>query len=242
MGSKKSNIYLLFLLCLLFLNNFSTKKDDFKQYNESTLYEKAMLNLKHNQLKSSIDGFQKVNEMYPFSYWGKRAQMISAFTSYLNKDYKSAAIFSTSYITHYPDGEDIKYMHYLRAESYFMQIKNIDSNLSSAEEAKECFEYIINNFPNSQYVDTAKARLKIIHNLIAAKYLNIGIFYEKNMQYHSAINRFNEVVKNYSNTKYYDEAIFRLVETYKALKLEKEAQKYHQILRQSNSKWLKYIN
>lgn len=238
MESKKSGIVLILLLCLAFLSGFTIK--GFKDYDESSLYIKAMSSLNSNQFKSAVSGFQKVNEMYPFSYWGKRAQMMSAFVSYLNKDYKNATFFSTSYINSYPDGEDIQYVHYLRAESYFMRINNVDNTMLNAEKAEECFKYIADNFPN--YAAAAKSRLKKIHELMAAKYLSIGIFYENNMQYHSAISRFNEITKNYKDTKYYDEALFRLFESYSALKLKSESEHYQQMLRKGNSKWLKHIN
>jgi outer membrane protein assembly factor BamD len=54
--------------------------------------------------------------------------------------------------------------------------------------------------------------------------MQIGRYYLERREYPGAINRFRNVVEDYSNTRHVEEALARLVETYFAMGLVSEAQ------------------
>ena len=58
----------------------------------------------------------------------------------------------------------------------------------------------------------------------------IGVHYIKKKKWIAAINRFKNVVNNYEETSFIDEALHRLVELHYYLGLVEEAQKYASLL------------
>ena len=91
--------------------------------------------------------------------------------------------------------------------------------------AKKKFEYIINNFPDSDYAMDSSYKLDLIIDQLAKKEMFIGRYYMKIEKWIAAINRFKKLIKEYDTTVYVEEALFRLVEIYYRIGLLEEAKK-----------------
>ena len=66
--------------------------------------------------------------------------------------------------------------------------------------------------------------------MLASKEMYLGRHYQNRNKWIAAINRFQNVTKNYSQTIFVEEALHRLVEINYKLGLEDESQKYANIL------------
>ena len=66
--------------------------------------------------------------------------------------------------------------------------------------------------------------------MLASKEMYLGRHYQNRNKWIAAINRFQNVTKNYSHTIFVEEALHRLVEINYKLGLEDESQKYANIL------------
>jgi len=69
----------------------------------------------------------------------------------------------------------------------------------------------------------------------------VGRYYIERKKWIAAINRFQTVVDKYQTTIYVEEALFRLVEIYYHIGLDKEAKKYANLLgyNYQSSEWYK---
>ena len=97
-------------------------------------------------------------------------------------------------------------------------------------EAKKNFEYIINNFPNSEYATDSNFKLELITEIMASKEMYLARYYIDREKWIPAINRFKKVVNDYDRTIYVEEALHRLVELHYKLGMISEAQKYASLL------------
>ena len=111
-------------------------------------------------------------------------------------------------------------------------------DLQSLITAKK-FDFIIKNYPNSEYALDARLTHDIINDILAAKQMYIGRYYFDKKKWIAAINRFRNVVDEYDTTIYTQEALHRLVEVYYTIGLENESQKYANLLgyNYKSSKW-----
>ena len=96
--------------------------------------------------------------------------------------------------------------------------------------AQEKFEFIIKNYPNSDYALDAEYKLDLIQDYLAAKEMYIASHYMKKKKWIASINRYKTVVEEYEKTVYVEEALHRLVELYFTIGLENESQKYASLL------------
>ena len=97
-------------------------------------------------------------------------------------------------------------------------------------EAKENFEYIIENYPGSDFALDAKFKLDYIKDMLASKEMYVGRHYQKKNKWIAAINRFKVVIEEYDQTIYVEEALHRLVEINYKIGLIEESKLYANLL------------
>ena len=124
---------------------------------------------------------------------------------------------------------------------YYEQIIDEKKDLGPILNAQDNFNYVIKNYPNTDFALDAKFKLDLIDNVLASKEMYIAKHYMKKKKWIPAVNRFKNVVTDYETTVYVEEALFRLVEIYYALGLTEESKKYAKLLGYNylSSKWYK---
>ena len=103
-------------------------------------------------------------------------------------------------------------------------------DLQSINTAKENFNLVIKNYPNSEYALDAKFKIELIDDILASKEMYVGRYYFDKKKWIAAINRFKTVVDEYDTTIYVEEALHRLVEVHYTIGLKDEAKKYAKLL------------
>ena len=82
---------------------------------------------------------------------------------------------------------------------------------------------LVERYPESEYVEDARAKIRFARDQIAGKEMQIARYYLERKEYIASINRFRGVIEEYSDTRQVEEALARLVEAYFAMGLESEA-------------------
>ena len=160
--------------------------------------------------------------------------------SYYTQDYYYDAISELErYIKKYPKHERSDYAHFLLAICYYEQIVDEKKDLEPLLNAKREFEFILNNYPDTDFALDSKFKLDLIKDVLASKEVYLGRYYLKKEKWIAAINRFRQVVEFYDTTIYVEESIHRLVEIHYRLGLVEEAKKYASLLgyNYQSSKW-----
>ena len=103
-------------------------------------------------------------------------------------------------------------------------------NLEPIILAKKKFEYVLNNYPKSDYAVDSKYKINLVNDILASKELYIAKYYLKREKWIPAINRLKNITLNYDTTIYAPEALHRLVEVHYKIGLVEEAKKYASIL------------
>ena len=89
--------------------------------------------------------------------------------------------------------------------------------------AKKKFEFIIKEYPETDYATDARFKIDLIIDQLAAKEMSIARFYMDTEKWIPAINRLKIVVEKYDKTVFIEEALHRLVEVYYKIGLVEEA-------------------
>ena len=166
----------------------------------------------------------------PQSKWAAKASLMVGYADYSRNSYTSAVFALERYIQNYPTDKNIPYAHYLIAICYYEQILDEKKDLQPLLKAKDKFEYITQNFPNTDYATDAFFKMDLITDQLAAKEMSIARFYMKTKKWIAALNRLKIVVEKYDQTVFVEEALHRLVEVYYRLGLVEEAKQAASIL------------
>ena len=205
------------------------------------LYEEAYAEFLDGDALYSAKKFNEAELIYPQSEWAPIAALMSAYV-YYSDDYYSDSIYELErYLKIYPKHKDRDYAHFLLAMCYYENIIDEKRDLDPLLKSKKEFEFIIKEYPNTDFAADAKFKIDLITDRLAGKEMYIGRHYLKSQKWIPAINRFKNVLENYQTTVYVEEAIHRLVETYYIIGLESESKKYANLLgyNYQSSNWYK---
>ena len=174
--------------------------------------------------RESAKKFEEVDRQHPYSEWARKSLIMSAYAYYSAGAYDECINAAKRYITLHPGSSDAAYAQYLIGASYFDQIPDITRDQTRTERAIAALEEVTRKFPNSEYAESARKKIEVGRDQLAAKEMAVGRWYQEKMDYTGAINRFKVVVTQYQRTRHVEEALERLTECYMALGIVAEAQ------------------
>jgi outer membrane protein assembly factor BamD len=242
----KKTKFLLFIVLSLFIFSCSKKEKIVSTMTEKSLelqvleaYKEGMRELESGDALFAAKKFNEVETLYPQSEWAPKSTLMAAY-AYYSQDYYFDTIEELKlFLKKYPYHPNLDYAHYLMGIAYYEQIVDEKKDLNSIIKAKEKFEYVLKEFPNTDYALDSKFKLDLIMNILASKEMYIGRYYVDKKKWIPAINRFKKVINQYEETIFVEEAIHRLVEVYYLLGLENESKKYATLLgyNYQSSRW-----
>ncbi len=183
--------------------------------------------------------FNEAELLYPQSVWAPKASLMAAYAWYSQNYYYDAVFELNRFIETYPNDKNIPYAHFLLGMCYYENIVDERKDLEPLIRAKKKFEFIIEEYPDTDFALDATFKIGLIEDIMAAKEMYIGRHYIKKGKWIPAINRFKIVLKDYGTTIFVEEALHRLVEVHYKIGLTEEANKYASLLgyNYQSSKW-----
>ena len=159
-----------------------------------------------------------------------KAAIMASFSLYAINFYDEALEGLERFLKKYPADKNIVYAHYLEAIIYFEQIDDEKKDIKPLLEANKKIDFFIKTFPESTYATDLKFKKDLIQNQLAAKEIQ---------KWAPAIKRLKNILTNYDQTIFIEEALHRLVEINYYLGLEKEAKEFAKILgyNYNSSEW-----
>ena len=202
-------------------------------------YQEGKRSLEAGDVLFAAKKFNEAEILFPQSPLAPKSALMAAYSYYVQDYYADAISELSRFKKVYPQHSSLDYANYLLGLCYYEQIVDETKDLDSILKAKRQFKFLINNYPNTEYAIDAEFKIDYINDTLAAKEMYIGRYYFQRKKWIPAINRFRKVIDEYDRTIYVQEALHRLVEVHYIIGLNKEAEKYAQILgyNYKSSKW-----
>ncbi|WP_298466922.1 outer membrane protein assembly factor BamD [uncultured Erythrobacter sp.] len=195
-----------------------------------SLYAEAQRRLDRGNTLLAAALFDEVERQHPYSPWARRAQLMSAFSYYIARDYNKSIQNAQRFLSIHPGNKDAPYAYYLIALSYYEQISDVNRDQKITEQAQSALREVNRRFPQSEYAADARLKLDLVADHLAGKEMEIGRFYQRSGQWLASQLRFRNVVEQYQTTSHTPEALYRLTESSLALGIPDEAVKYAAVL------------
>ena len=232
----KKNFLVFFIILIFFAGcsgeekNISLIKETNQDLEMLATYEEAYTALDQGDPYYAAKKFLEAELLFPQSDWAPRSALMAAYSFYLQNYYSEALSNLERYLKTYPNDKNTVYAHYLIGMCYYETIEGEKKDTAPLLNAKKKFNFILENYPNTDFALDSKFKLGLIEDILAAKEMYIGRHYLKKEKWIAAINRFKNVVENFDQTIFIEEALHRLVEVNYMLGLENEAKKYANVL------------
>lgn len=195
-----------------------------------TLYITAKRRLDEGDAKQAAALFDEVERQHPYSPWARRAELMSAFSYYVSRDYAKSVQAAQRFLSVHPGNKDAPYAYYLIALCYYEQISDVRRDQKDTRQALDALNEVIRRYPATSYATDAKLKIDLVNDHLAGKEMEVGRFYERSGKWLAGTIRFRSVIDKYQATSHVPEALYRLTECYLALGLPAEAQKSAAVL------------
>ena len=246
MISRFKILFLLIILLFVWSCGGKTKKvseivEVDMEMQMSNAYKEGYFELKRGDVLLAAKKFNEAELLFPQSPWAAESAIMAAY-AYYSQNYYSDAVFELErYLTTYPNHKDKVYGHFLLGMSFYEQIVDEKKDLKSILDSKKQFEFIIQEYPSSEFATDAEFKIELINEILAAKEMYLARYYLEKTRWIPALNRFKTVVTEYNTTIYTEEALHRLVEINYRLGLIEESKKYASTLgyNYQSSDWYK---
>ena len=239
----KITIFFIFFIFLYSCSKNQEKVILVKEKNQKqemiSNYEEGMNAIEIGDYFLASKKFLEAEILFPQSQWASKSVLMASYSYYL-QDYYSLAIENLKrYFKLYPNDKNKAYAHYLLAMCYYETIEGEKKDLAPLILSKNELNFIIENYPESDYAYDARFKIDLINDILAAKEVYLGRHYIKKKKWIPALNRFKNVLEENETTIHVEEALHRLVEIYHFLGMEDESLKYASLLgyNYNSSEW-----
>ena len=205
------------------------------------LYEEGYTELLNGDALYAANKFKEAELIFPQSDWAPMSSLMAAYSYYYQDYYPEAKDQIEDYLKKYPNHKNRDYAEYILAMCYYENIVDEKRDLEPLLKAKNKFQLILKEYPNTDFALDALYKLGLIEDRLAGKEMFIARHYLKSQKWIPAINRFKKITEDYDQTVYVEEALHRLVEINYRIGLVDEAKKYANVLgyNYDSSKWYK---
>ena len=222
--------FAILLGCSKETENINLIKETNQKVEMISAYKEGMNLFEMEDYFAASKKFLEAEILFPQSQWAPKSVLMASYSYYM-QDYYSLAIQNLKrFFDTYPKNKNIAYAHYLLAMCYYETIEGEKKDLAPLVLSKKELDFIIKNYPETDYAYDARFKIDLINDVLAAKEVYIGRHYVKKKKWIPALNRFKNVLENYETTAHVEEAIHRLVEIYFKLGMEEESLKYASLL------------
>lgn len=217
----------IFILCLgsLLLISCWGKKNTIYEGSAEDLYQEALYELnKEDSFPWIFTGtnYDKLFEIllelqlrYPFTNYAILAELRTGDAYFKKEEYSQAIIEYTTFIQNHPGNIELEHATYQLANSHYKLLKGKDRDPLQPKATINWFTVFIEQYPNSPLTGNAREKIVECRNLLAEREIYIGNYYKNKRNYKAALERYKNVITDYPETEYREEAERLIEETQK---------------------------
>ena len=183
------------LLFSLFFLSACVSYEDFDTNTAAGSYGLAKQLEDDERYEESVLQYRDVKNRFPYSRFAVEAELRLAEVQFKKESFQEAQASYQLFKELHPKHEKIDYVTFQVAESIFKQLPStIDRDLSLAPQAIRQYRVVINQYPQSSFVEKAKKRVVESRQMLAEKSLYIADFYYRTRRYVSALVRWKSTL------------------------------------------------
>ncbi|MGL4768358.1 MAG: outer membrane protein assembly factor BamD [Formosimonas sp.] len=210
---------------------FGKKKEvnEFAGWSVDKIYAEARDNMTSKDYSRSAKLLEATIAQYPFSAQAVQAQLELPYVLWKDDERAKALAAADRFIALNASHPQVDYVYYLKGlinfnqnVSYLATITGEGLNARDPKAAKlsfEAFKTLTEKFPNSRYSKDARNRMAYLVNTMAQQEVAVAQYYLERDAYVAAINRSQEVLRNFSATPATEDALIVMINAYDKLKL-----------------------
>ncbi len=195
----------------------------------ATLYEKGLQAMKKKKPATARRFFDQIALREDAGEYKDKAAIATADAFYQEhtlESYAEAISRYQSFLAFHPTHPQAPYCQFRIGECWYEEMDTPDRDTSAALYAKQAYQAVIENYPNSPYAAEAVKKVARVNDVLAAHEIRIGDWYLKDGHPKGAIARYRGVIEKYPKYWNMPAVYFRLGEALYRDGQDKEALLY----------------
>lgn len=224
----------------------SDKNKEFEGVPAQELYSKGQALLEDGDYNNAIRYLEAIDSRAQQGAYGEQILLSTIYAQYKLGEYYKALDVAERFSRAYPHSASMDYAFYLAALSNarlgdnwiqdFFGINRSSRSVANIHNAYGNFQTIVQQFPQSQYAQDAANWLVYLKNRLAEHELKIAEFYMERDAYVAVVNRVEEVLRVFPDSKATAEALPLMKESFEAMGIQDSAQKVAEMIEANKDK------
>jgi outer membrane protein assembly factor BamD len=229
--ARLSAIALVSISLLAGCSVFGKKKEvnEFAGWSVDKIYNNARDEMTNKDYKRASELLEATIAQYPFSAESVQAQLELPYVFWKDDERAKALAAADRFIALNGSHPKIDYVYYLKGLINFNQNvsylatltgeKLNDRDPKAAKDSFDAFKTLVEKFPNSRYAKDSRERMRYLVNTMAQHEAAVAQYYLERDAYVAAINRSQEVLRNYDGTPATEDALIIMAKSYDGMKM-----------------------
>jgi len=210
----KNSIGLVLLLAIMILSSCSDYNKLLKSSDYTKKYDAAIAYYNNKDYSKALALLEELVSVYRGTDKAEKIMYYYAYATYLSGDYLLAGYHFTNYIKTFPASTHTEECAFMNAYCYYEESPRYSLDQSDTKNAIKELQSFINKYPNSQKVTEANELITKLRSKLETKYYEIAKQYYFLLEYKAAIVSFENVLKEFPDSKFREDAMFMIVKSH----------------------------
>jgi len=185
-----------------------------KSQDYSLKYEKALEYYEKGDYYKCLTLFDQVMPFYRGTEEAENIAYKYAYAYYNQKEYILASFYFDRFTKTFPRSEKAEECMYMSAYCKYLDSPVYTLDQTNTKEAINDLQLFINTYPNSERVEEGNRLIDELRQKLQKKDFEIAKLYLKMEQYEAAVTSFENLLENYPDTEYKEDALFYTIKAY----------------------------
>ncbi len=131
-------------------NDVNKDAANYKERPIDQIYNDAWKQINQGDWENAAKQFDEMERQHPYSVWARRAQLMGAYSYYLDRDYTKSIESAQRFLSIHPGNRDAAYAYYLIALSYYEQITDVTRDQKITTQAQDSLGELVRRYPNTR--------------------------------------------------------------------------------------------
>ncbi len=177
------------------------------------LYSEAFAFYQDESYYRAQTRFEELIERDPLNKFAVQAELHLAEILFIKENYDESIIHYNEYLRLNPKAVEYEYILYRIGMCHFNMMRTYDRDQTQTSLALEKFREYLDKFPDGQYIEEVCGGTDIALQRLLESEFNVGMFYYNMEKYSSAVTRFNNIIKRFTQGEQLERSYYILAKS-----------------------------
>jgi outer membrane protein assembly factor BamD len=198
---------------MLIISSCSDYNKLLKSTDYNKKYDAAIAFYDQKEYVKSLGLLQELVSVYRGTSKGEKIMYYYAYATYATGDYLLAGYHFNNFVKTFPASDKTEECSYMYAYCYFLESPRYSLDQTDTKNAMKELQSFINKYPESSRKEECNNLIETLRHKLEQKYYEISKQYYFLDDYSAAVTSFENVLKDFPDTKYREELMYLIVKT-----------------------------